>query len=241
MVETSHPLKECELAVFDIDGCIVDGRIASSVLPIIKEERKNKNWKNYFRGILGGASVVLGINLRSGLKAENKGLKKAVEVLGEAGIEKERIESKVGKYYEEHRIEGFEELKGALEEEDIGLYLTSCSADLFVEPLAKKLEAVGYTCHETIYDGDTPIGVKLRMKDSTRKYVETFNDLRKMGFDLRDCAFYGNHRSDLDLLEGSNVSIASPLAKPEVREACQIKLDETYGYKQLAIELKNSF
>jgi len=235
-------VESAELAVFDVDGVIVYGRIANSLKYLIEEERGNEN---YWRGILGGLNIVIGTRLigsyRPKIDADNWGLKKAIETIGKAGIGKDRIQKASEKYYERKKIEGIDDLVGTLKDDfDLDIYISTTSADLFIEPLVKKIGAVGFTSQETLYNDDVPIGINLRIEHSVDKYIETLNDVKSMNYDLTNSVFFGDSSSDLYFKDNVKSFVASPLAKPEVRRVADLKLDEIHNYFWLSDELKNS-
>ena len=235
-------VESAELAVFDVDNVIVRGRIASSLGYLIGEERGNEN---YWKAVYGAVVTIIGTTVigsyGSKMEAENWGLRKAIDTIGEAGIEKDKIQRASEKYYERKKIEGIDDLVGTLKDDlDLDIYISTTSADIFIEPLVKKIGAVGFTSQETLYNNNIPIGIKLRMKSPVDKYVETSNDIKNMNYNLKNSIYFGDSSNDLYFKDNVKSFVASPFAKAEVRRVADLRLDERHNYFWLNDELKNS-
>ncbi|MCK4635157.1 MAG: hypothetical protein KAT37_04775 [Candidatus Aenigmarchaeota archaeon] len=231
-------IEDSELQIWDYDGVIGEVRIANCLFGIIMEEKKRGNKKNYRRGIRGGLKVMAGTKIMSPFSqmyAENWGLKKAIEIVGNTDPEigKERIQEAALQRHENYKLSGVEAVIETLRE-DYGLdfYISSTSADIFIEPVAKKLGAVGFTTQEVFYEGENPKGVKLRVRN---KYEVTKNDLEEKGYSVKNSVYFGDGPSDLEFKGNSKLFFASPLAKPPVRRVADFQIDD---YRNFNRELK---
>ncbi|MCD6478067.1 MAG: HAD family hydrolase [Candidatus Aenigmarchaeota archaeon] len=241
-------IKDSEIVIFDVDNTIVDGRMANSALYLIDEEKERRNIKNYVIGIFGGLEVMIGTKLISKLhpeneiRAENWGLNKTLKILGKAGIKKERIQKAAEKYYEKHKIEGIEDLVETFKD-DYGLHIwiSSSGADIFLEPVVKKLGAIGFTSNMTGYSDEIPKKLFPRIRTPEERLKQTHNDIiYHVGYSLPKSIYIDDSITGLPFKDLVNVFISSPLAQPEVRRVADIELNKENGYLWLNEQLKYS-
>jgi len=241
-------IENSEVVIFDVDDSIVEGRIANSALYLIEEEKERGNFKNYLRGIFGGLEVVAGTNLiekihpKNKIKAENWGLNKTLKTLGKAGIKKERIQSAVERYYEEHKIEGIEDVVETFKDDyGLDIWISSGSADVFLEPVVKKMGAAGFTSNMTEYRDGIPRKLFPRISTPEERLKQTHNDtIYHAGYSLLKSIYVDNSETGLPFKDLVSVFISSPLAQHEVRRVADIKLSKENGYPWLNEQLKNN-
>jgi len=234
-------LKEVGIIISDVDGCIIKDRIAYCAFGLIKEELKEGRLYNAFRGYVHGIKVALRTKIKECVEIDNWGLKECIKILGKSKIPRQRIYSVAKRYSQRNSIDGISELFDIFKK-DYGyeIHLSTLTGDTFAMPIADKYDTIGITSQEIKYEMDYPVGVNFRIKTPLDKLIETENDLKEEGFDLKDAIVIGDSDTD-GVFAKSNVKlfICSPLTKSKkLREKSDIELNMERNYSYLVKELK---
>ncbi len=252
-------LSDVSAVVMDIDKTAVDGRVATYVGKKILEQEWRKrhygkrHYVNYAAGIAGGISTLI----KTKTRGEAAGLKQFVDTLASTGCAHYSDVYRFSKdYVEGHTFPGFREFLSYLwtEFETFGYIVTAgmdiaarACHDVYENNIAISDSAIAG--NETLWDDKGYLnGIRLEITDPLGKYSAACELLsnRKLSDEAKflktPFLAIGDGIDDLFIFHHSEISLASPLAKPGVREAASLSVPsvEEGGYERFLVELKKA-
>ncbi len=222
-------LLDCDTWIFNVDGTVVEGRVAYAGKYIIKEEAKKLHLGTVLHAVLAVRYIEREVERLTGekgkLAADNFGLEEYHKMLSRFKIEEKRVESATYEYLREHAIPGVGDLLSGIRHETnhgkkIPFFFSSTSSDWHVKPVNSYFSGDGYFANPVYEDGQVTILTKTPE-----------HRVRLTGHDLGSCAVFGDSEIDLAFKKaGAKIFVASPLASPEVKRVADLAPD---SYKDL--------
>lgn len=224
--EFREALKECRLAIFDLDGTLVSGRTADGIgKRFLKRELKEKHYSNVIKGAINYPLVLAVTSLRG----EAAGLQYFAKVLfGTGCADMGSIKQYAKEYIEKHEIPGARDFIDKVHK--TGLPKASViSTTGFDEAAVQALfyfNACNAVGNEIVYDkpnliSDDNIAVSLQM-DIRTGHDKSVHTLGKPSILVRKYIMVGDSESDHELMRNATLAAASPLADKKTRELADI-------------------
>lgn len=213
-------LDACRAAVFNLDGTLVDGRVAEGVgKRFLATEGRAKHYHHVAWGLVN-YPIVLAI---TSMRNETDGLRHFVDVIGKTGCMTNSLFFELARdYIDRHVYPGARELVEYLAQAGKPCFISTIGADASAEAarssfdnnfmpsyVANSLRARGR--YKSVITGiDTPV------KTSDDKLTHTERLLNQHGLSLGDCAVFEDSATGLEMMSRAKLGLAAPDATQEV-------------------------
>ncbi len=233
-------LQNCDIAVYDLDKTLVDGRVAQGIgKRFIMKELKRWHLHHVYSG-LSNYNEVLRITSEKG---EAAGIEYFANVLfgtGCADIGSIKRYSK--EYIEKHELPSAREFITRVYElgPKTGIISSICFNDT-VEAAVFYFNMDGGVGNEVVYDNSTKPhrivakSLKMNIRNGKDKLEMTMEHLGLKASGMKSLFTVGNDPLDHELMKASGLSAASPLADEETKELADIWIPD---YRSFVEELE---
>ncbi len=232
--EFAQELEKCEIALFDLDNTTIDGNASAGVVyGYLGQELGNKNLRNVAIGLWGGLQTEY--YRRTG--REQTGLKRFVAALNKAGCaDNGSAYSFAYDYVEKHGFDGFGKLVECLEQ-DFSIAPVVYTGGLEASSRAAKSIFRFYDSFANyMFNGNLIVPSRFASPENPSKLDTAERYLQGVWeVNLSQCLVVGDAETDMPVMERAGLSLASPKAKPQVREAADFW---TPDYGELHTSLK---
>ena len=211
----SFDLDKYSNVVADLDGTLVDGRIAQGQGKyFLKDELKRGHIHH----------VVLGLTNYSNVKkaaeaGEAEGLEYFFRVVAKTGCAREdKFYQYAKRYIEKHSLPHAKELIEFLTE-DMPIFISTVGSKIAARAASEYYGGAGCVGNPLARSADRSIaGIRIEIRDGKDKLEATREMMKKLDFDISEGIAIGNDRYDHELMKASALAMASPLADEETVE-----------------------
>ncbi|MBS3050610.1 MAG: HAD family hydrolase [Candidatus Aenigmarchaeota archaeon] len=210
----------CKAALLDVDGTLVDGSVSEGIgKGYLTREWERGNYRNAARGLLGALKTVFYTKL---MGDEQRAYEEFAAALNRVGcVDSESASRFAEAYVKKHGLPYASDFVKFLNGVGMTTIAYTGGIDVSARAASERFGTIAHLGNYSVFGSEIAPNVWSHVpgrKPNKRLTAEKFLD-KRFGLKLNDCLVVGDAETDPGVMAGAKLSLAAPLAKPDVRAA----------------------